>query len=80
MDPGKNLTGFLESERRIYGSPEAISPAKVFRFSLSKMTLPAILSHLENLSDFRKTVEAGVDLHLGRRNCTQATTGICTRK
>ena len=59
-DPRKNLTGLLESERRIYESPETCFPAKVFRFSLSKMTLPAILSHLENLTDFRKTVETGL--------------------
>ena len=45
-DPGKNLTGLLESERRIYGSPEACFPAKVFRFPLSKITLTAIFSHL----------------------------------
>ena len=51
-DPGKNFTGLLESERQIYGSPEA----NVFRFSLTKIIFPSILSHLENLTDFRKTV------------------------
>ena len=51
VDPGKNLTGLLESERQIFGSPEA----NVFRFSLSK-TIPLILSHSENLTDFRKMV------------------------
>ena len=61
MDPGKNLTGLLESELQIYGNPEACSPAKVFRFSLSKLTFTAILSHLENLTNFRKTVETGLD-------------------
>ena len=46
------MTGLLESECRIYGSPEA----NVFRFSLSKIPFPLILSHLENLTDFCKTV------------------------
>ena len=59
-DPGKNLTGLLESERRIYGSPEA----NVFRFSLSKIIFPSILSHLKNFTDFRKTVQAGLDPRL----------------
>ena len=43
--PGKNLTSLLDSERRIYGNPEASSPANVFRFSISKITFPSILSH-----------------------------------
>ena len=51
-DPGNNLTGLLETERRIYGSPEA----NIFRFSLSKIIFPSILSYLESLTDFRKTV------------------------
>ena len=55
-DPGKNLTGLLESECRIHGSLEAYSPAKVFRFSPSKIKFPSISSHLENVTDFRKTV------------------------
>ena len=58
VDLVKILTGLL-SERRIYRSPEACSPAKV-----SKMTFPTILSHLENLTDFCKTVETGQDPHL----------------
>ena len=39
-------------------------PIKVFRFSLSKMKFPAILSDLDNLTDFRKMVETGLDLRL----------------
>ena len=55
VDPRKNLTDLLESERQIYGSPEA----NVLRFSLSTINFiifPSILSHLVNLTDFRKTV------------------------
>ena len=48
----KKPSGLLESEHRIYGSPAA----NVFRFSLSKFIFPSILSHLENLTDFRKMV------------------------
>ena len=36
-DSGKNLTGLLESEHRIYGSPEACSSANGFRIPLSKI-------------------------------------------
>ena len=60
------MTGLPESERRIYGSLGACSPANVFSFSLSKMIFPAILSHLENLTDFRKTLESGLDPRLKR--------------
>ena len=57
-DPGKNLTGLLDSECRSYGSPEACSPANVFLDfqSLKLYIFPSILSHLENLTDFRKAV------------------------
>ena len=40
------------------------SPAKVDNFSLSKMTFSSILIHVEHLTDFRKTLETGLDPRL----------------
>ena len=47
----QNLTGFLA---------KALLFRECFRFLLSKMPFPAILSHSENLTDFRKIVETGL--------------------
>ena len=45
---------------------------KDFRFSLSQLTFPAILCCLENLTDFRKTVETGLVPRLDMYNILSA--------